>query len=183
MTTAVSNMKDGSPSHQFCLLPLTREMYAAMDSVDRFTEFCGAQIKPEQLTHLRPLVEQSLAFYDRIAATQPWTGYLAVTDEISEYEMPAIVGLGGFKGNPDAESAVEIAYHTLPEYESRGIGTRLAAELVNVAKSGPDVQRVMAHTLPKRNASCRILERNNFECEGEVEDPEDGTVWRWQLRV
>jgi RimJ/RimL family protein N-acetyltransferase len=39
---------------------------------------------------------------------------------------------------------------------------------------------VIAHTLPEENASNRALRRNGFRLAGEVEDPEDGRVWRWE---
>ena len=41
---------------------------------------------------------------------------------------------------------------------------------------------VIAHTLPERNASCAVLNRNGFTLESEIIDPEDGPVWRWCWR-
>jgi [ribosomal protein S5]-alanine N-acetyltransferase len=34
--------------------------------------------------------------------------------------------------------------------------------------------------LPERNPSVRILERLGFAHLGQVVDPEDGLVWRWE---
>ena len=42
------------------------------------------------------------------------------------------------------------------------------------------VSIVRAHTLPERNASCRVLTKCGFKLIGEVNDPEDGPVWRWE---
>ena len=39
---------------------------------------------------------------------------------------------------------------------------------------------VRAHTLAERNASTRVLEKCGFGLVGEVVDPEDGPVWRWE---
>jgi RimJ/RimL family protein N-acetyltransferase len=38
----------------------------------------------------------------------------------------------------------------------------------------------IAHTLPEENASNRALRRNGFTFSGEVDDPEDGLIWRWE---
>jgi len=35
--------------------------------------------------------------------------------------------------------------------------------------------------VPEENASTRILRRLGLQLLGPVEDPEDGTVWRWVL--
>ena len=37
-----------------------------------------------------------------------------------------------------------------------------------------------AHTLPTPNASTRVLAKCCFQYIGEVIDPEDGLVWRWE---
>ena len=54
--------------------------------------------------------------------------------------------------------------------------------LAAFARSSPDVQAVIAHTRPEANASTRVLEKAGFERIGDFTDPEDGAVWRWQLR-
>jgi hypothetical protein len=41
----------------------------------------------------------------------------------------------------------------------------------------------IAHTLPEENASNKALRRNGFAFAGEVEDPEDGLIWRWERRI
>jgi RimJ/RimL family protein N-acetyltransferase len=42
------------------------------------------------------------------------------------------------------------------------------------------VRVVRAHTLPELNASARALTKCGFKRVGEVVDPEDGLVWRWE---
>jgi RimJ/RimL family protein N-acetyltransferase len=39
---------------------------------------------------------------------------------------------------------------------------------------------IRAHTMPEQNASTRVLEKCGFRWLGEVVDPEDGAVWRWE---
>jgi len=42
--------------------------------------------------------------------------------------------------------------------------------------------RITARTLPEKNYSTRILEKNNFVLLGFVTDPEDGEVWEWEYK-
>jgi [ribosomal protein S5]-alanine N-acetyltransferase len=42
------------------------------------------------------------------------------------------------------------------------------------------VARILAHTAPEENPSVTILRSHGFVFTGLVEDPEDGTVWRWE---
>jgi len=81
---------------------------------------------------------------------------------------------------PDAKGAVEIAYFTFPVYQGRGYATGMAAQLTAQAAAPPPARTVRAHTLPERNASVRILEKLGFVHLGQVVDPEDGPVWRWE---
>ena len=112
-------------------------------------------------------------------ASRPWIGYLAL-----EGPMQRVVGTCGFKGGPDLDGAVEIAYFTFAGEEGRGVAAAMAAALVHVASAGgPEVAIVRAHTLPERNASCRVLEKVGFAQAGSVVDPEDGPVWRWERSV
>lgn len=147
----------------------------ALESPERFSDRHGADVSLD-LELARGAVEQTLDFQGRVGARSPWVGYLSVACESS-----TVVGCGGFKGNPDAGRAVEIAYFTFPRHEGRGLATEMARALVGIAVSDPGVVSVLAHTLPERNASTRILHKLGFEHLGEVQDPEDGTIWRWRL--
>jgi RimJ/RimL family protein N-acetyltransferase len=42
------------------------------------------------------------------------------------------------------------------------------------------VARVRAHTRPSNTASTRVLEKCGFDFIGQVNDPDDGSVWRWE---
>jgi RimJ/RimL family protein N-acetyltransferase len=42
------------------------------------------------------------------------------------------------------------------------------------------VRAVRAHTVAQDNASARVLTKCGFEVLGQVEDPKDGWVWRWE---
>jgi len=136
-----------------------------------------ATLRPEHRDRLRETALMARYFYQRIAATAPWVGYLAM-DSVSR----ELVGTCGFKGNPNAAGEVEIAYGTFPPFEGGGVATQMAVQLTEIALREPAVRLVLAHTLPERNASCRVLEKSGYRLAGEVTDPEDGRVWRWERR-
>mgnify|MGYP006144882195 CR=1 FL=1 len=60
------------------------------------------------------------------------------------------------------------------------LGEQVLKRLVSTAAESDSVTQVIAHTLPELNASGVILTRNGFTRTGEVIDPDDGPVWRWE---
>ena len=122
--------------------------------------------------------EASDAWLARLRAEtkSPWIHGFGVVEQ----DTHELIGLASFKGPPDEEGVVEIAYAIVPSRENRGYATEASAALVDFAFRDPRVRRVRAHTLPESNASTRVLSRNGFHHLGEVIDPEDGRVWRWE---
>ena len=57
----------------------------------------------------------------------------------------------------------------------------MARVLITTALSSPLVRRVIAHTLPEDNPSTSVLRSVGMGFVGEVHDPDDGPVWRWQF--
>lgn len=110
------------------------------------------------------------------SAPDPWRHGFFVVDR----ERRAVVGTAGFKGAPDADGMVEIAYGIVPSCEGRGYATEAATALVRFALGSGAVRLVRAHTLPAANASTRVLLKCGFRHTGDVVDPEDGPVWRWE---
>lgn len=104
-----------------------------------------------------------------------WGGYL-----VADVDTLRFVGSCAFKSPPSEEGVVEIAYFTYPKDEGKGYATAMAAKLIALGSSSPDVTRIIAHTLPEKSASTRVLENNGMRFTGEVMDPEDGRVWRWE---
>jgi RimJ/RimL family protein N-acetyltransferase len=147
------------------LVPLTREQ-------------CSAKLEtlsPEQRKEVSPLW---LAKFATAAPDDPWTyGFDLVHRETG-------VTLGGcaFKGPPTSDGAVEIAYGVDPDHQGKGYATEAAEALTQFAFNHDRVRVVIAHTLPKPSASTRVLTKSGFQCTGEVIDPEDGPVWRWEKR-
>jgi RimJ/RimL family protein N-acetyltransferase len=101
--------------------------------------------------------------------------------EIVERATGRVVGSCGFKGPPGLDGAVEIAYGVDELYRGMGVATETAAALVTWAWRDARVRTVRAHTYAPRNASTRVLTKCGFQSVGEVVDPEDGVVSRWEL--
>jgi RimJ/RimL family protein N-acetyltransferase len=136
----------------------------------------GANCDEATRAYILPALQQTLDFHRRTAAVAPWQGYLGV-----DPEERRLAGICGFKGKPNAAGEVEIAYGTMPGLEGRGYATQMAQGLVKIAWQSPEARRVIAHTLPEANASARVLKKAGLKFAGEVIDPEDGRVWRWEI--
>lgn len=99
---------------------------------------------------------------------------------IQAREGGVIIGSAGFTGPPN-DGAVEIGYSVAPVFRGQGFAREAAACLVAQAFTDVRVERVRAHTLAVENASVSILRRLGFAFVRDVEDPNDGALWRWEL--
>jgi RimJ/RimL family protein N-acetyltransferase len=145
------------------LIPKTREQVLA--SLDEMPVEYRAEVSPIWLARV-----QSMTTPD------PWTLGFSVFHR----GLNAVVGGCGFKGPPDPGGVVEIAYGIDPAHQGNGYATEAAQALVAFAFRDPNVRTVIAHTLSAEHASARVLTKSHFHCVGEVIDPEDGKVWRWE---
>ena len=125
-----------------------------------------------------PLCNESLAmcidFYKRVGFNPPWICYYAE-------ENGQLIGNAAFKGKP-INNTVEISYGTMEKHRQHGVGTRICKQLVELSLAADASVRITARTLPEKNYSTRILEKNNFVLLGFVTDPEDGEVWEWEYK-
>lgn len=126
---------------------------------------------------VRDVLSQTQSLYGRVPRAPPWVGYLTVG------RGDVVVGTCAFTSAPTSEGVVEIAYFTFPPFERQGFGTAMAAALIDLATRSGVVARVIAHTRPEFNASTRILQRVAMTCAGEIQHPEDGSVWLWERAV
>ena len=140
---------------------------AVLARIDAMSPADRAEVSPEWLARMRA------------SAPSAWThGFTAI-----ERATNTAVGGCAFKGPPDADGVVEIAYGIEPAYRGRGYAKESAAALVEFALSADaGARRVIAHTRPKNGPSPSVLRRSGFVHVGEVVDPEDGLVWRWEFR-
>jgi len=129
--------------------------------------YVSGEVSPQWLEALRKFAGQG---------PNPWRhGFWIIEKESGE-----IIGGAGFKGAPDGDGMVEIAYGVVPSREGRGYATEAARALIHFATGDARVKRIRAHTRPEANASTRVLAKCGFEHVGPVVDPEDGPVWRWE---
>lgn len=112
-------------------------------------------------------------------SADPWTHGFAIVDLASG----TVIGACGYKGPPTLEGVVEIAYGVDSAYQGRGYATEAARALVTHAFGSGEVRLVLAHTWPGPNASTGVLTKCGFTWVGEVVDPEDGLVWRWEKQA
>ena len=117
------------------------------------------------------VIAPTVQMYARGGYVEPWVGYLAI-------EGGNCVGACGFT-SPPAGGVVEIAYFTYPDFEKRGVATRMAQRLISIAQECDPSVRIIAHTLTEENASTRVLRKLGFVFIGAVDHPEDGKIWEW----
>jgi RimJ/RimL family protein N-acetyltransferase len=90
------------------------------------------------------------------------------------------VGGCAFKGPPDGDGVVELAYGIDETHRGRGYATEAAGALAEFAFASGLVRVVRAHTRGENDASARVLSKCGFTRVGDVIDPEDGQVVRWE---
>ncbi|NEU71974.1 GNAT family N-acetyltransferase [Hassallia byssoidea VB512170] len=105
-----------------------------------------------------------------------WSWYFLLKDRVTDASI--LIGFGGFKGKPTSDGIVEIGYSILPEFQNLGYGTEAIKGLVSWAFTHPEVQQVIAETLPELKASQRVLEKSHFTYIGQ--GSEEGII-RYQL--
>jgi [ribosomal protein S5]-alanine N-acetyltransferase len=107
---------------------------------------------------------------------EPWASYLFIHTADN-----ALIGMGGYKGGPDANGMVEIGYGVAPAYRGRGYASEAAQGMMQYAFEQDTVKQVWAHTLAEANASVRVLTKCGFTRTQEINDPDDGKIWRWEI--
>jgi len=133
--------------------------------IERLPPNDRANVSPEWLVRVR-----------QTPPGDPW----ALGFTVWERASGTAVGSCGFKGPPDREGVVEIAYFIEEPQRGRGFAKEAAQALVSFATSQAPVRVVRAHTREGNGASARVLLHCGFQNLGEVVDPEDGPVCRWE---
>lgn len=131
------------------LAPDGAALLAASEGDEALTALLGCVVVPGWATFTERL---------RAAPTGRWGTRFFLSDG-------ELVGWGGYKG-PPADGAVEIGYEVAAARQGRGLATAAARAMVAEAFGDPAVARVLAHTLPERNASNHLLEKCGFRFEG-----------------
>ncbi len=95
------------------------------------------QLSPEFRAEVSPVW---LAMVTSASEPSPWIHGFSIIDRNSGLE----VGSCGFKGPPNSEGAVEIAYGIDPDFQRRGFATEAAAGLLDYALNQNIVRIVRA---------------------------------------
>src|SRR6478672_1953830 len=115
-----------------------------------------AEVSPDWIARVR-----------RTEAGDPW----ALSFMMIERASGSAVGSCAFKGPPDADGTVEVAYGTDEAHRGNGFATEAAAALTEFAFASGRVRLVRAHTKADNAASARVLAKCGFLRTGEVIDP------------
>jgi [ribosomal protein S5]-alanine N-acetyltransferase len=105
-----------------------------------------------------------------------WWAYLPVLKKTK-----TLLGSCGYKGDPK-DGMVEIGYEVSEAYRGWGLATEMAKALIKNAFDSNEVEYVQAHTLAEVNESGSVLKKCGMQMISEVEDPDDGKLWRWEIR-
>jgi len=160
-----------SPAHLRALME-GREAYErsfGIPAAEGFGDFLrngAAEASPDWLTRLHTAT-----------VADPWIDGFALVHIASNI----VIGSASFKGPPDRDGVVEVAYGVVPSQQGRGYATEATRALVAYAFADNRVTIVRAHTLPWNDASGRVLTKCGFMRVGQLTDPEDGPVWRWEI--
>lgn len=92
-----------------------------------------------------------------------------------------LIGSCGYKGKPSAEGVVEIGYEIAPPYRNQGLASEMTMGLIERAFKDKRVKTIIAHTLGHDNPSTRVLQKCGFKKIQEIDDPDNGLIWKWQL--
>ncbi|NVK03196.1 MAG: GNAT family N-acetyltransferase [Flavobacteriia bacterium] len=122
-------------------------------------------------------LKYSLGRLDEGQSEENWWTYLPIHKEDN-----TLIGSGGYKGKPSKEGEVEIGYEITPSYRNRGLATEMTKGLIENAFSNPKVKSVIAHTLGHENASTHVLQKCGFAKVKELNDPDEGLIWKWELK-
>jgi [ribosomal protein S5]-alanine N-acetyltransferase len=145
------------------LVPKTKSETLAM--IEAMSPEVRAEVSPVWLDQLHASSEQD-----------PWAHGFSVVERQSGTRVGDCV----FKAAPSPDGVVEIAYAIEPEHQGKGYATEAVELLLAFASQDERIKVVRAHTLNATNASARVLTKCGFKNVGEVIDPEDGLVTRWE---
>jgi RimJ/RimL family protein N-acetyltransferase len=160
------------------VLPATVEHLTALRTDrDAFAELLGSAV-PDGWPEFPEAIDFTIGQLTEHPHQSDWWMHFFLADGGA-----VLVGSGGFVG-PPREGVVEIGYEIAPGYRNRGMATAAARAMIDKAvSSSGSLKAVIAHTRAHENPSTSVLRRLGFRHVGELDDPEDGPIWRWELPV
>jgi [ribosomal protein S5]-alanine N-acetyltransferase len=95
-----------------------------------------------------------------------------------------LIGVGGFKGPPNANGEVELGYGVLWEFQRQGYASEAVQAWLTLAFADPAIRMVVGQTLASLTPSIGVLEKAGFRLAGAGADdgaPEGEQVVRYEL--
>ncbi len=118
--------------------------------------------------------------FDRLSESESergWWTYFPIHRQDNK-----IIGSGGYKGKPADDGTVELGYEIASTYRNRGLATEMTQGLIEHAFKDKRVKSILAHTLGQENPSTKVLQKCGFKKMEEINDPDDGLIWKWELK-
>jgi [ribosomal protein S5]-alanine N-acetyltransferase len=160
-------------------------MHLLIATPDHFEKLMESHSAFEQTYHLK-VMEGYLAFPEVLPIFRTWLlenpkklhkwwAYLVL-----DAPKAALIGSVGYRGVPQ-DGVVEVGCSIATALHGQGLATKAVKKLIQKAFRHKNVQKVIAHTLPDNKASIGVLKNCGMQYMGEVIDPEDGLVWKWEI--
>lgn len=118
--------------------------------------------------------------YDRLSASEEEKGWWTYLPKHKKDNK--IIGSGGYKGKPTLAGTVELGYEIALDYRNQGLATEMTMGLIEHAYKDSRVKLILAHTLGYENPSTSVLKKCGFKKVDEMNDPDDGLIWKWELK-
>lgn len=172
----------GSKSIHTTRLELVPATVPLLEADVQRSDYLATQLKasippdwpPSELAEVLPYFLQAL---QRDPDLDRWWMYYWVAKG-SEEAPRALIGSGGFRGEPTEDGTVEIGYGVLASHQRRGYATEAVRAMAAHAFRERRVKRIVADTMTDNQASIHVLEKIGFRCIGE--GAEAGTI-RFEL--
>ncbi|MDO4263397.1 MAG: GNAT family N-acetyltransferase [Deinococcus sp.] len=163
-------MRDVLNTPRLLLLPLSRELLMQTLGGGAFQTrgFAFGEGWAGEAAVMFPLYLLGLGETDQVR------GSFAVVEQASRQA----IGLLGTKHAPE-QGRVEIGYGLTEVGRGQGYATEAVSALLDHLRGWPEVQTVLAETLPDNRPSIRVLEKNGFVLTGQRTDSADGELLCW----
>jgi len=150
---------------------------AILDGDDSLAKLLDIRVPANWSEFGQPAFAYSLDKIKENPEGQKWWTYLPI-----HAFKKVLIGSCGFKGAPDKDGMVELGYEVIESYRNQGYAREITNMLVKTAFGDDEVKKVWAPPAAKENPSASVLAKCNFTKIDEIEDEEDGMIWRWERK-
>jgi GrpB-like predicted nucleotidyltransferase (UPF0157 family)/RimJ/RimL family protein N-acetyltransferase len=152
-------------TERLVLRPLTQsQLQASLTNREQLAQELAISLAAELFGDPVPTaIDKKLAKMAELAQAQhPWVTYWLVIPK----DVPAGIGVAGFKGFPNKQGEAEIGYGILSAYQNKGYMTEAVSALLDWALEQPECTAVTAQTAADNQPSIRVLEKVGMRLTG-----------------